>query len=73
MFESGERLVTLMEAEVILGVSRSTLRRWTRSGAMTCIRIGSRQDRRFRLLELQRVIDLRDRERAGRRHRMSAG
>jgi excisionase family DNA binding protein len=51
-----EALFTIAEAAAYLGVSRSTLRRWTRENRLSCIRVGRRGDRRFEKAELDRFI-----------------
>jgi excisionase family DNA binding protein len=48
-----EGLLTLEEAARLLGVSKITLRRWTRSGSLGCVRVGQRGDRRFRREDLE--------------------
>lgn len=54
MAEQG--LMTLDEAAAYLGVAKVTLRRWTRDGHLACVRIGKRQDRRFRRTDLDAYI-----------------
>ena len=54
MSESG--LLTLDEAAAYLGVAKITLRRWTTSGQLRCVRVGSRRDRRFRKSDLDAYI-----------------
>jgi excisionase family DNA binding protein len=49
-------LLTLDEAARYMSVSKVTLRRWTRIGILTCVRLGSRGDRRFRSEDLQKHI-----------------
>lgn len=49
-------LLTLAEASAIMGVSKITLRRWTASGSFPCVRIGSRNDRRFRAMDIRQFI-----------------
>jgi excisionase family DNA binding protein len=41
------RMLTLEEAARYLGVSKSSLRRWTKDGQLSCHRIGTRAERRF--------------------------
>jgi excisionase family DNA binding protein len=50
-------LMSLDEAAVRLRVSKVTLRRWTKSGMVSCVRIGSRGDRRFRREDIECFID----------------
>lgn len=49
-------LLTLEEAAEQLGVSKSTLRRWTRQGIIESIRINPRGDRRFTPEQLQNFV-----------------
>ena len=49
-------LMTLAEAATYLGVSMVSLRRWTTSGELRCVRVGSRRDRRFRKSDLDAYI-----------------
>lgn len=42
------RLMTLKEAADFLGTTPDTVRGWTNSGLLRCVRLGPRQDRRFR-------------------------
>ena len=55
-------LMTLEEAGIVLGVSKSTLRRWIGSGYMPCVRVGARRDRRFDRGDLDRFIENQIRE-----------
>lgn len=43
-----DKLLKLVEAALLLGVSKITLRRWSNQGILPSIRIGKRKDRRFR-------------------------
>lgn len=49
-------LMTLEEAATYLGVSKVSLRRWTVSGQLGCVRVGARRDRRFRKSDLDAYI-----------------
>jgi excisionase family DNA binding protein len=49
-------LITIEQAAELLGLSKVTLRRWTRDGRLPCIRVGSRGDRRFRTADLESFI-----------------
>jgi excisionase family DNA binding protein len=51
MTEANE-LLDIGEAARFLNVSETSLRRWTNSGALTCLRVGLRRERRFRRDEL---------------------
>lgn len=55
-FMAEQGLMTLDEAAAYLGVAKVTLRRWTRDGHLACVRIGKRQDRRFRRSDLDAYI-----------------
>ena len=48
-----KRMLTLEEAAQFLGVSKTSLRRWTTDGQLSCHRIGVRAERRFD----QKVLD----------------
>lgn len=41
-------LLDIGEAARFLNVSETSLRRWTNAGALTCLRVGQRRERRFR-------------------------
>jgi excisionase family DNA binding protein len=45
-------LLDISEAASFLSVSETSLRRWTNSGALPCLRVGRRRERRFRRAEL---------------------
>lgn len=52
-----ESLLTLREAADMLGVSRSTLRRWAKQGEIPYVRISTRGDIRIPRAALCRFID----------------
>lgn len=45
-------LLDIAEAARFLSVSETSLRRWTNSGALQCLRVGRRRERRFRRADL---------------------
>jgi excisionase family DNA binding protein len=47
-----ESLLDIKSAARFLGVSTTSLRRWTNSGRLACLRVGGRRERRFRLTDL---------------------
>ena len=47
-----EALLDINGAARFLGVSASSLRRWTNSGRLACLRVGGRRERRFRVADL---------------------
>lgn len=47
-----EALLDIKGAARFLGVSTTSLRRWTNSGRLACLRVGGRRERRFRLADL---------------------
>jgi len=49
-------LLTITEAAAFLNVSKATIRRWTDSGRLSCLRIGARSERRFRESDLLKMI-----------------
>jgi excisionase family DNA binding protein len=56
MNQADDDLITIDEAAEMLGLSKVTLRRWTRDGRLPCIRVGPRGDRRFRPSELESYV-----------------
>ena len=54
------RLMSIKQAAEYLGVSKTSLRRWTNDGRLACVRVGSRQERRFRQEDLDRFVDYQD-------------
>src|SRR5688500_9783017 len=47
-----EDLLDIEQAARFLNVSETSLRRWTNSGRLRCLRIGQRRERRFRRSDL---------------------
>jgi excisionase family DNA binding protein len=47
-----EELLTIKEAAALLRVSEVSLRRWTDSGTLPCLRVGGRNERRFRAADV---------------------
>jgi excisionase family DNA binding protein len=45
-------LLDIGEAAKFLSVSETSLRRWTNAGALPCLRVGHRRERRFRRVDL---------------------
>jgi excisionase family DNA binding protein len=45
-------LLDIREAAEFLNVSETSLRRWTNAGALSCLRVGRRRERRFRRADL---------------------
>jgi excisionase family DNA binding protein len=45
-------LLDIGEAARFLGVSETSLRRWTNAGTLSCLRVGHRRERRFRRADL---------------------
>jgi transcriptional repressor of dcmA and dcmR len=52
-----EPLLNIKQAAEILNASEISLRRWTDSGKLPCLRIGTRRERRFRLSDLQDYLE----------------
>lgn len=50
--EDEHALLTIKQAARLLNVSEVSLRRWTDSGRLACLRIGARRERRFRRNDL---------------------
>ncbi len=57
MEDTTTKLVTLKEACEILKVHPNTLRQWDRKGVLKAVRFGVRKDRRYRLEDLQKLIE----------------
>lgn len=53
-------LLSIKEAAAILKVSEASLRRWTNSGRLTCLRLGAKKERRFRREDLMSFLESRD-------------
>ncbi len=51
-----DKLLEIKEAAAFLSVSEMTIRRWTNSGKLKCFRIGGKRERRFRLSDLQELL-----------------
>jgi len=52
-----DELLTIREAAALLSVSAVSLRRWTDSGKLRCLRVGGRRERRFRKTDLLDFMD----------------
>lgn len=50
-------LLTLQEAATMLKVHMETLRRWDRIGKLSAIKMGTRGDRRYRLSDIQAIME----------------
>jgi excisionase family DNA binding protein len=76
-----EDLLDIKQAAGFLGVSETSLRRWTNSGQLACMRVGGKRERRFRradllaFMESQPVTDASSQSRTphGPQHTMIAG
>lgn len=53
-------LLNIKEAAAILKVSEASLRRWTNSGRLACMRLGAKKERRFRREDLMAFLENRD-------------
>lgn len=51
------KLLKIKEAAEILGVNPETLRRWDNEGRLSAVRLGKRQDRRYKMEDIQKIID----------------
>lgn len=51
------KLLKIKEAAEILGVNPETLRRWDNEGRLRAVRLGKRQDRRYKMDDIQKIID----------------
>lgn len=50
-------LLDISEAAAFLNVSETSLRRWTNSGRLACLRVGQRRERRFRRTDLVAFLE----------------
>ena len=53
-------LITIKQAARFLSVSEVSLRRWTDSGRLSCLRVGARRERRFRRDDLLAFLEQQD-------------
>lgn len=51
------KLLRIKEAAEMLGINPETLRRWDNQGRLQAVRLGKRKDRRYKLEDLQKVIE----------------
>lgn len=54
---TGEELLTIKQASRFLNVSEISLRRWTNSGRLACLRVGGKRERRFRRDDLLAFLE----------------
>jgi transcriptional repressor of dcmA and dcmR len=50
-------LLDIAQAAALLQVSEASLRRWTNSGQLPCLRVGGRRERRFRRADLMAFLE----------------
>ena len=50
------KLLRISQAADMLGVNPITLRRWDKSGYLKAIKIGARNDRRYKINEVEKII-----------------
>jgi type I restriction enzyme M protein len=50
-------LLSISQASEIFGVHQDTLRNWEKKGTLVPLRIGDRQDRRYRPVDIEAIID----------------
>lgn len=58
--DQNSELLNIKEAAAILKVSEASLRRWTNSGRLACMRLGAKKERRFRREDLMSFLENRD-------------
>lgn len=51
------KLLRIKEAAELLGVNPQTLRRWDNEGRLKAVRIGKRQDRRYKSEDIQKIVE----------------
>lgn len=57
MKDRSDQLLNIKQAASLLNVSEVSLRRWTRSGKVACLRVGPKRERRFRLEDLHAFLE----------------
>lgn len=60
MTDNLDDLLTIKQAAKMLNVSEMSLRRWTNSGKLACLRIGAHRTRRFRRSDLVQFLERQD-------------
>ena len=65
MAKRDEELLDIKQAAAFLGVSETSLRRWTNAGHLACLRVGGKRERRFRRTDLLEFMEERPAERVG--------
>ena len=55
--QTQDDLLTIKQASEVLQVSEASLRRWTESGRLPCMRVGGRRERRFRRMDLMACLE----------------
>jgi transcriptional repressor of dcmA and dcmR len=51
------KLLNIKQAAALLNVSEISLRRWTDSGRLSCLRVGAKRERRFRRQDLEAFME----------------
>lgn len=54
----GKDLLNIKQAARILNVSEISIRRWTDAGRLSCLRIGGRRERRFKMQDLTEFMEI---------------
>lgn len=62
--DQNSELLNIKEAAAVLKVSEASLRRWTNSGQLPCLRLGAKGERRFRREDLMSFLEHRKMETA---------
>ncbi len=52
-----DQLLDIEQAARLLGVSETSLRRWTNTGRLACLRVGGKRERRFRREDLMAFVE----------------
>lgn len=51
------KLISLREAARILGVNPQTLRRWDKANKLKAVRVGTRNDRKYKLSDIVAILE----------------
>ena len=56
--KDSQGLLKIRDAALMLGVNPETLRRWDRDGKLVAVKVSKRGDRRYKIEDIQRFIEI---------------